>query len=115
MNASRSKRIAAGSGTDVQDVNKLLKMHRQMSDMMKKLGRGKGGLGALFGWAAACRSPIRRCSSSCRRAASAACRAAAGGMPGGMPRPAGLPAACRKACPVSAAALSGFPGLGKKK
>ena len=49
MNASRKKRVAAGSGTDVRDVNKLLKMHRQMSDMMKKLGRQKGGLGALFG------------------------------------------------------------------
>ena len=30
-------------------MNKLLKMHRQMSDMMKKLGSSKGGLGALFG------------------------------------------------------------------
>ncbi len=49
MNASRKRRVASGSGTDVQDVNKLLKMHRQMSDMMKKLGRQKGGLGALFG------------------------------------------------------------------
>ena len=49
MNASRKRRVASGSGTDVQDVNKLLKMHRQMSDMMKKLGRQKGGLGALLG------------------------------------------------------------------
>ncbi len=49
MNASRKRRVASGSGTDVQDVNKLLKMHRQMSDMMKKLGRQKGGLGSLFG------------------------------------------------------------------
>jgi len=49
MNASRKRRVASGSGTEVQDVNKLLKMHRQMSDMMKKLGRQKGGLGALFG------------------------------------------------------------------
>ena len=49
LNASRKKRIAAGSGTSVQDVNKLLKMHRQMADMMKKLGKGKGGLGGLFG------------------------------------------------------------------
>ena len=49
MNASRRKRIAAGSGTDVQDVNKLLKMHRQMSDMMKKMGKGKGGFGGMFG------------------------------------------------------------------
>ena len=49
LNASRKKRIAAGSGTTVQDINKLLKMHRQMADMMKKLGKTKGGLGALFG------------------------------------------------------------------
>ncbi|MGQ7792411.1 signal recognition particle protein [Faunimonas sp. B44] len=49
MNASRKKRVATGSGTDVQDVNKLLKMHRQMADLMKKFGKQKGGLGALFG------------------------------------------------------------------
>ncbi len=49
LNASRKKRVAAGSGTQVQDVNRLLKMHRQMSDMMKKLGRKKGGLAGLFG------------------------------------------------------------------
>jgi signal recognition particle subunit SRP54 len=47
--ASRKKRIAAGSGTDVQEVNKLLKMHRQMADMMKSVAKGKGGLGKLFG------------------------------------------------------------------
>ena len=50
MNASRRKRVAAGSGTEVQDVNKLLKMHRQMADMMKKMGKQKGGLfGSLMG------------------------------------------------------------------
>ena len=49
LNASRKKRVAAGSGTSVQDVNKLLKMHRQMADMMKKLGKSKGMLGGLFG------------------------------------------------------------------
>jgi signal recognition particle subunit SRP54 len=49
LNASRKKRVAAGSGTTVQDINKLLKMHRQMADMMKKLGKGKGGLASLFG------------------------------------------------------------------
>jgi len=47
LNASRKKRIAAGSGTSVQDVNKILKMHRQMADMMKKLG--KGGMKNLMG------------------------------------------------------------------
>ena len=45
INGSRRKRIAAGAGVDVSDVNKLLKMHRQMSDMMKKMG--KGGRNAL--------------------------------------------------------------------
>ncbi len=40
INGSRRKRIAAGAGVDVSEVNKLLKMHRQMSDMMKKMGKG---------------------------------------------------------------------------
>ena len=48
LNASRKKRVAAGSGTTVQEINKLLKMHRQMADMMKKMGK-KGGMGGLFG------------------------------------------------------------------
>ena len=50
MQASRKKRVAAGSGLEVPEVNKLLKMHRQMADMMKKMGKmGKKGLmrGAL--------------------------------------------------------------------
>ena len=40
INGSRRKRIAAGAGVDVSEVNKLLKMHRQMADMMKKMGKG---------------------------------------------------------------------------
>ena len=41
---SRKKRIAAGSGTDAAEINKLLKLHRQMADMMKAMGgKGKGG------------------------------------------------------------------------
>ena len=40
LKASRKKRIAAGAGMTVQDVNKLLKMHRQMADMMKKMSKG---------------------------------------------------------------------------
>lgn len=44
INASRKKRIAAGSGTSVPEVNKLLKMHMQMAKMMKKMSKmGKGG------------------------------------------------------------------------
>ncbi len=50
LKASRKKRIAAGSGTKVEEVNKLLKMHRQMADMMKMMGGGKGrGIGAALG------------------------------------------------------------------
>jgi signal recognition particle subunit SRP54 len=47
LNAKRRIRIAKGSGTRVEDVNKVVKQHRQMADMMKKVG--KGGMGALSG------------------------------------------------------------------
>ena len=43
INGSRKRRIAAGSGTRVQDVNRLLKQHQQMAKMMKKMGK-KGGM-----------------------------------------------------------------------
>ncbi|MFL9824413.1 signal recognition particle protein [Rhodoplanes sp. SY1] len=43
LKASRKKRIAAGSGTKVEEINRLLKMHRQMADMMKQMGSGKRG------------------------------------------------------------------------
>lgn len=39
LNASRKKRVAAGSGRPVQEVNKLLKQHMKMRDMMKKMGK----------------------------------------------------------------------------
>jgi signal recognition particle subunit SRP54 len=44
LQASRKKRIAAGAGLEVSELNKLLKQQRQMADMMKKIGKmGKGG------------------------------------------------------------------------
>lgn len=43
LKASRKKRIAAGSGQSVEQVNKLLKMHRNMADVMKAMGSGKRG------------------------------------------------------------------------
>ncbi len=43
INGSRRKRIAAGSGTSVQDVNNLLRQYAQMSKMFKSLGGGMGG------------------------------------------------------------------------
>ena len=46
IGASRKKRIAAGSGTSVQEVNKLLKQHQQMGQMMKRMSKmGKKGKG----------------------------------------------------------------------
>ena len=45
LNGSRRRRIAAGSGTSVQEVNRLLKQFKQMSSMMKKVGKkGKRGM-----------------------------------------------------------------------
>lgn len=54
LQASRKKRIAAGSGLEVSDINQLLKIHREMSKVMKRMGKqGKGGfqqaLQAMFG------------------------------------------------------------------
>ena len=95
LKASRKKRVAAGSGVDVADVNKLLKMHRQMADMMKAMGKKKGGLmGALGGMM--------------------------GGMPGGMPPmpPGGMPGGMPPMDPADLERLAkempggGMPGLG---
>jgi len=80
---SRKKRIAAGSGVDVSEINKLLKMHRTMADMMKAMGSGKRGigqaLGSMFGLGGG-----------------------GGGMPGGMP---GLPPGMPEPTPEQIAAL----------
>ncbi len=45
LNASRRKRIAAGSGTSVQDINRLMKNYEQMKKMMKKMGKRQPGRG----------------------------------------------------------------------
>jgi signal recognition particle subunit SRP54 len=57
LKASRKKRIAAGSGAKVEEINRLLKMHRQMADVMKQMGSGKrggmfAGLGNMLGMGA---------------------------------------------------------------
>jgi signal recognition particle subunit SRP54 len=55
LNASRRKRIAAGSGRSVQEVNKLMKQFLQIRDMMKKMGKMdqkslmRSGIGKMFG------------------------------------------------------------------
>jgi signal recognition particle subunit SRP54 len=67
LKASRKRRVAAGSGVRVEDVNKLLKLHRQMADMMKTMGGTKRG-GAMGKMASMFGLP-------------------GGGMGGGMPQP----------------------------
>jgi signal recognition particle subunit SRP54 len=50
LNASRRRRIAQGSGTQVQDVNQLIKQYRQMRNMMKRIKKsGLGDLAGMFG------------------------------------------------------------------
>jgi len=88
LKASRKKRIAAGSGTRVEDVNRLLKMHRQMADMMKAMGRNKGLMSRMLG--------------------------AIPGMAGGSAAPID-PDALSGALPRGLAGLPGLPGLPKKK
>jgi signal recognition particle subunit SRP54 len=103
LKASRKKRIAAGSGTKVEDVNKLLKMHRQMSDMMKMMGKRKGGLmGALGGMmgGGAPQMPPELANMSPKELEKLARELPAGGLPGGMPK---LPAG---------GGLPGLPGMG---
>jgi signal recognition particle subunit SRP54 len=49
LDAKRKRRIAAGSGTKVEDINRLIKMHRQMADMMKMMGNNKGMMQRMAG------------------------------------------------------------------
>ena len=104
MNASRKKRVAAGSGTQVQDVNRLLKMHRQMSDMMKKLGRKKGGLAGLFGGGMP-QMPDQAALDSMRQGGMGG---NLGSLPGG-----GLPGQLPGQLPGMGGGLPGLPGTGK--
>ncbi len=122
LKASRKKRIAAGSGTTPEAINKLLKMHRGMADMMKAMGGGKRGPLAGLGtdaWASApaCRRRSRWRSSPrrCRRARN--CRPECRALPPTMPTAAEFP---RHARPAGDAAESfpdcrACPALGKKK
>lgn len=47
LNGSRKRRITTGSGTDIQDLNRLLKQHKQMAKMMKKMSK-KGGMANMM-------------------------------------------------------------------
>ena len=101
MQASRKKRVAAGAGLAVPEVNKLLKMHRQMAGMMKKMGKmGKkglmrGALGQMMGRGAMAPGMM------------AGPGAAPGGLPPGFPGIGGGPGGLQLP--------PGLGGLGKKK
>jgi signal recognition particle subunit SRP54 len=93
LNAKRKIRVAKGSGTTVQDVNRLLKMHQEMANAMKKIRKmgGLGKLGALFGGGggAGGMGGLGGCcpaAAACRPAGFPACPAAgAGSNPLGLP------------------------------
>src|SRR5690606_9835421 len=128
---SRKKRIAAGSGTDAAQINKLLKMHRQMADMMKAMGgKGKGGgmmraamgglaskmgLGGLGGGGMGGMPDLSRMDpkqlEALRKQAEAA--GLGGGLPQGLPQ--GLPKGLPGGLPGLGGGLPGLPGLPKKK
>jgi signal recognition particle subunit SRP54 len=123
LKASRKKRIAAGSGQKVEEVNKLLKMHRNMADMMKAMGSGKrgpmAGIAQAMGFGGGMPSP--------EQIKAMAEKMPGGAGPGGMPAlPKDLPAGLRSGLPnlpgltglsgkPNLPGLGGFPGLGKKK
>jgi signal recognition particle subunit SRP54 len=113
LKASRKKRIAAGSGTRVEEVNKLLKMHRQISDMMKQAGRGKGVFGRMMGGVGAGMPQMDP--------AALQKLARGGGLPGGLPgtlpgNPSGgLPGLSGLGGAKLPGLGGGLPGLPKKK
>ena len=132
---SRKKRIAEGSGTDAAEINKLLKMHRQMADMMKAMGgKGKGGglmrgmmgglankmgLGGLAGGMGGMPDLSKM---DPKQLEALQKQAEAAGMGGGMPRglPGGLPGMGGGLPGLGGAPRlpglgGGLPGLGKKK
>ena len=110
LKASRKKRIASGSGTSPEAINKLLKMHRGMSDMMKAMGGAKrgplAGLAQAMGFGAGMPSPEQMAEMAKK-------------MPGGQLPPnapgagSSLPPTMPK-LPPNMPGLPGLPGLGGK-
>ncbi len=107
LKASRKKRIATGAGAKVEDINRLLKQHRQMADMMKAMGgankRGPmGKMAQMFGLGGGMPSP--------EQIAEMQKQMGAGGMPG-MPK---LPDAPPPGAFGPKPGMPGLPGLGNK-
>src|SRR5215475_3171682 len=123
LKASRKKRIAAGAGQNVEQVNKLLKMHRNMADMMKAMGSGKrgplAGIAQAMGFGGGMPAPSPEQIKAMQEKLQGG-----GGLPGGMPNlPKDLPPGLRQGLPnlPGLTGLSGKPNLpglgfpGKKK
>jgi signal recognition particle subunit SRP54 len=109
LKASRKKRIAAGAGQNVEQVNKLLKMHRNMADMMKAMGSGKRG--PLAGFAQAMGFGGGGPAPSPEQLKAMQEKLQSGGLPGGMPNlPKDLPPGLRQGLPN----LPGLTGLTNK-
>jgi signal recognition particle subunit SRP54 len=123
LKASRKKRIAAGSGQNVEQVNKVLKMHRNMADMMKAMSSGKrgplAGIGQALGFGGGMKPP----SPEEMKAMAEKMKGGQGEIPnlpkdlppslrGGLPNLPGLTGLSGK---PTLPGLGGFPGPGKKK
>jgi len=105
LKASRKRRIAAGSGTRPEDINRLLKMHRTMADVMKAMGGAKcgpmAGLANMLGMGGGAPSPEQLAKLAEKMP---------GGLPPGMPGAPGLP----PTMPGLPPNFPGLPGLGPK-
>jgi signal recognition particle subunit SRP54 len=116
LKASRKKRIAAGSGTKVEEINKLIKMHRGMADMMKAMGSAKrgplAGLANAFGMGGGMPS-----AADMAKLAENMPGGLPPGMPPGMPpgAPSGLPPGMPGLPPNFSGMPGGLPGLGKPR
>ncbi len=116
--ASRKKRIAAGAGMEVAELNRLLKMHRQMADVMKKMGKmGKGAMlkqamKGMFGKGGDMPGDLAGMDPAQMENAMKAGIGRMGGMPGGLPG--GLPGLGGMGGMKLPGGLSGL-GFGKKK
>jgi signal recognition particle subunit SRP54 len=116
LKASRKRRIAAGSGTKPEDINRLLKMHRTMADVMKAMGGAKRGpmaglanmLGLGGGVGGGMPSPEQMAKLAAKMPGGSTLPPNLPGLPANFPRMPGPPGALPKLPP-------GFPGLGKKK
>jgi signal recognition particle subunit SRP54 len=109
LKASRKRRIAAGSGTKPEDINKLLKMHRTMADVMKAMGSAKrgpmAGLANMLGFGGGGMPSAEEMAKLAERMP--------GGLPSGMPGAPGLPPGV-PGMPGLPPNFPGLPGLGPK-